>query len=376
MGTSNLDKPDYSQPVITALQVALVDLLRGWDIYPAAAIGHSSGEIAAAYCGGAISREAAYSISYFRGLVTASLIRNSSSQGAMMVVELSQLEVERYLKDPLTKYSKVSVACINSPTNVTLSGDATHIQELYVTFSEKNVFARMLRTGVAYHTKAMEQVSNKYKSFIQEVDASTSDPSLSRTVILSSVTGQRITAHELQESRYWIDNLVSPVQFFKAMSNVTINASNSKTKGTAGVLVDHLVEIGPHSTLKGPLRQIFQSGSSDRFSYSSILTRGQCAVTSALALAGDLYCLGYAMNMDQINRATERKVLTDLPSYPFDRSKTFWTESRISRDFRNREYPPHELLGIPSLDWSSLEAKWQNIIDIDASPWIKDHKVR
>lgn len=138
-GDSNLDDPMYSQPACTALQIALVDLLSSWGVVPSAVLGHSSGEIAAAYCAGGLSREWAWKVAYYRGLATASIRSNGSEATTMMSVGLSAEDVQPYL-DQFT--DQVSVGCINSPRNVTLSGSQSKIEALQELFKTRGFSAK------------------------------------------------------------------------------------------------------------------------------------------------------------------------------------------------------------------------------------------
>ena len=157
--TSNLDHPMYSQPVCTILQVALVDLLASWGILPTTVIGHSSGEIAAAYCAGAISRESAWDLAYHRGTVAALSKTLSSAPLAMMAVGLGETEFQGYWDRTQSDGGNVAIACFNSPESITISGCEKRINAIKQALDDDNVFARKLKVDVAYHTMYMECVS-------------------------------------------------------------------------------------------------------------------------------------------------------------------------------------------------------------------------
>ena len=114
-----------TQPLCTILQVALVDLLTVWGLKPMAVVGHSSGEIAAAYCAGALSKASAYKVAYFRGALSSELSRFKHSKGSMLAVALSKDDVQVYLDEVSSLWSsgRLLVGCVNSPQNVTLSGE-------------------------------------------------------------------------------------------------------------------------------------------------------------------------------------------------------------------------------------------------------------
>lgn len=140
---SSLDKPEFSQPLCMAVQVALVNLLRVWGVLPAAAVGHSSGEIAAAYAAGCLTQREAITLAYYRGLAT----EKQKRRGGMAAVGLGRTEVVTFLTPGLT------IACENSATNVTVSGDEEELESFInaINKSQSDVLARRLRVQRAYH---------------------------------------------------------------------------------------------------------------------------------------------------------------------------------------------------------------------------------
>ena len=143
--TSRINDAEYSQPLCTALQIALVNLLATWGIHPTAVVGHSSGEIAAAYASKAITAEAAIVIAYYRGEVT----KNNTRLGAMAAVGLGRKGVSRFL------VNGVVIACENSPKSVTLSGDKDQLHRVLEVLKQEqpNVFCRLLKVEMAYHSR-------------------------------------------------------------------------------------------------------------------------------------------------------------------------------------------------------------------------------
>lgn len=142
--SSRLGEAELSQPVCTAVQVALVNLLRTWNVSPAAVVGHSSGEIAAAYACNALTATEAVTISYYRG----QSLKASTLSGGMAVVGLSQAETTHYLM------RGVSIACENGPISTTVSGDSAQLQLFIETLKKERpaVFIRRLNVDKAYHS--------------------------------------------------------------------------------------------------------------------------------------------------------------------------------------------------------------------------------
>lgn len=157
----NLRKTDYSQPACTAVQIALVDLLKSWGIKPVAVVGHSSGEIAAAYCAGLISHEAGMKVAWLRGQVSAT-VAQKGQKGGMLAVSASGESLQAKL-DGL-KTGKAIVGCLNSPKACTISGDATAVDELQEILKAEQIACTRLPMDVAYHSFHMESVREQYEA--------------------------------------------------------------------------------------------------------------------------------------------------------------------------------------------------------------------
>ncbi|GAW24702.1 hypothetical protein ANO14919_142930 [Xylariales sp. No.14919] len=371
----NVNRPEYSQPLSTALQIALVELLKSFGISPKAVIGHSSGEIAAAYTAGSLTLQSACKVSYFRGQLAGRLKAKAISAGAMISVNLPHDQVKSYLKTTGNRDvdGSVDVACINSPVNCTLSGPEHTIDVVKQHLDGEGIFAQKLNTGVAYHSSFMLIIANEYLSRMGTLEAENT-----RSVIpmVSTVTGRPVRLSALVTGQYWVDNLVSPVRFSDAIQLVTQKPST--LKAGLGNITD-LVEIGPHSALKRPIQDtVSQVGNRKQTRYASALNRSKDAVQSVLELLGQLFCHGHEFNISEANRLLPSPTppfLVDCPEYPFDRSHTYWSESRLSRDFRLRKPVSGDFLGWRFHDWNPLEPRWRNLWSVETTPWIGDHVV-
>ena len=371
---SNLNDPIYSQPICTILQIALVDLLADWGILPATVIGFSSGEIAAAYCTGAICRESAWDIAFYRGIMSALSKRLTNVPLAMMAVGTNETKFQSYWKKTESAGGLVTIACYNSPKSITISGCERRIDAIKLALHNDSIFARKLAVDVAYHTAYMENVASMYEELIGDIRPM--EPPLVTPTMFSSVTGARVAIEHLQHRNYWVENMISPVRFMQAASHA-LGAGSSKQSESA---VDHLLEIGPHCTLRGPLKQICDFyNATGSIGYSSILRRGAPAMQTTLEAMGQLFCKGFTVDFTKVNlsfaKYIDRCMLIDLPSYPWNHAGKYWLESRISKNYRLRKVPHHQLLGTPVPDWNPLEPKWRHTIRSSEIPWIRDHKV-
>ncbi|KAJ8061399.1 hypothetical protein OCU04_010455 [Sclerotinia nivalis] len=297
----------------------------------------------------------------------------------MMSVGLDRYQILPFLDEIKAEYDNfdLSVACYNSPANITVSGNVSQVVRLKALLDERNIFARKLQVQVAYHSSHMYEIADRYLDLIGELEAGDASD-LQSSIMVSSVFGRKMEKQELLESKYWVENLTSPVKFLEAL-NFALHISAED--GSSDPFVNDLIEIGPHSALRGPIKDILQHFKmSDRVKYYSMLTRYGSGLNTALKTVGELKCDGYDINLATVNYprgkiSSRQKVLTDLPEYPFDHSKIYWTENRLSRCFRFRKHARLDLLGTPSPDSTPFEKKWRHTLKIQEMPWIDDHKV-
>ncbi|RDL31344.1 Uncharacterized protein BP5553_09553 [Venustampulla echinocandica] len=375
--TSRVENAYISQPACTAIQLALVDLLASWDIRPSAVVGHSSGEIAGAYAAGILSLKACMTIAYHRGLATVNFAsRFPALKGAMLAVGGGETEVRPLLKGLRSGCGQVVIACINSPSSITASGDEEAIIELQTRVEGKRLFNRKLRVDMAYHSHHMSLVAEDYLTAIIDTEPLGS-PNIA---YYSSVTAHQIDGLELNPS-YWVDNLTSPVQFSRALQRMCI----SSDKGTsANDAINTLIELGPHSALEGPIKQTLKSAGQTPITigYVPSLVRGSDAIETMQQLAASLVSRGARLNFSAINFPKPRdniaaSLLTDLPRYPWQHSTKHWHESRISNNHRfARRWPRNDVLGGIADDSNDLEPRWRNIIRLDDLPWVRDHRIQ
>lgn len=367
---SRLDNPSFGQPMSTAIQLALVDTLADLGASPTAVVGHSSGEIAAAYAAYALSFEDAMSVSYHRGRLTGQLIaKQEANAGAMLAVGLSAKSAETYIQNLGRDSNKVKIACYNSPSNVTISGDATVVQQLSQALEADSVFNRVLRTnGAAYHSDQMRQIEREYHEALKDIRAR---PALVRMV--SSLTGYNTGQLALSRD-YWVRNLVSPVLFVDALKH--LSQGEDSTRG-----VEMLLEIGAHPQLVGAVKQTLKAlgKEANEIEYSYCLKRKTDARGTLLTCIGDLYSAGIVLDLHLANNGFEKrqtKLLVDLPRYPFNHDRSYWHESRLSTEYKNRQFLPHELLGNLSADLNALEPRWRRYLRLKELPWLQNHVVQ
>ncbi|KAH8647580.1 ketoacyl-synt-domain-containing protein [Tricladium varicosporioides] len=371
--TSDIHKASHSQTVGTAIQIALVELLRDWNVVPEAVVGHSSGEISAAFAAGHLTAEEALAIAYYRGLACA----RAPANGAMAAVGIDKEASDEEIA-ALGLQDQIRVACVNSPSSSTISGDSEAIDEIVGVLQDKGIFARKLKTGnKAYHSHHMLLVGQAYEDFVSLVYAKRiSANSEARGVqMFSSVTGHLGAKKLIDSPQYWRRNLESPVLFSDSIKDLL----NDKPY--------HLIEIGPHSALQQPIKQVEEAIEGRKISslYIPTLLRGKDAERSLLDLAGNLFLHKHPISLNKVNQLssssdgqelmTKCKILHDFPTYHWNHQVLLWSESRTSTDFRNREIPRHDLLGSRVVGIANRTAQWRNILRVQELPWLEDHRL-
>ncbi|KAL4956614.1 hypothetical protein BDW69DRAFT_202871 [Aspergillus filifer] len=366
--TSRINLSDIAQPATTAIQIALVEMLRDMGVRPAAVLGHSSGEVAAAYAAGALGHREALIIAYYKGFVAAWCKELVPSKGAMLAVGLGEEEATKFIQQKQGP-GQCIVACINSPSNVTISGDEDAVIEVQKLLARASIFNRRLKVDIAYHSHHMQAVSERFRSCLDgTLTASPGHP----VRFFSSVTGSEVTSP--LDSAYWVDNLVSQVRFAPAL--VQLSETMSKSTMTQGKTA--LIEIGPHSALKGPARQVMSSldGTlSGKSSYTPTLVRGEDAHLSFLRTIKNLFEQGISIPLDP-GEAEPHQIATplaDLPSYAWDHTNQYWHESRLSKEYRFRSHAPHDLVGLRIPGTSAMEPVFRHILSVDDIPWLQEH---
>ncbi|KAE8149917.1 hypothetical protein BDV25DRAFT_120086 [Aspergillus avenaceus] len=370
---SRVGEAALSQPLCTAIAIALVDLLYASGISFSAVVGHSSGEIGAAYAAGVITADEAMQIAYYRGKYAKLAAGQNGAKGGMMAVGMGFDEAKGFCEQP-TFQGRLGVAASNSPTGVTLSGDLDAVREAKDVFDARKTFARMLQVDTAYHSHHMLPCAEPYVSSLNAAQIRPNDRSQSPCTWISSVYGSEgePTPEELA-STYWRDNMAQAVLFSQALERAMIECGP----------FDAVLEVGPHPALKGPASQTLREVSDDPLPYFGVLDRKR---NDMLAFGDALTSLWLqfgpsAVNFEGYARATgpeglpSPKLVQDLPSYPWDHSQIYWRESRLSREYRTRSSPPHELLGHPLPGGSSEDSlRWRNILRIEEVSWIGDHR--
>ncbi|GLB11934.1 type I Iterative Polyketide synthase (PKS) [Aspergillus tubingensis] len=350
---SDINRPDIAQPLCTAIQISLVNLLKAWGITPDKVIGHSSGEFAAAYAANALSMDTAIILAYTRGFVA-----NMAPEGGMLAVGVGRDRIGQYLGD------EVALACENSPNSVTLAGKRDQLEQVAtrIQTEQPDTLLKMLPVERAYHSAYMASVGGKYEELTRPHLVNPRD---TMTPMYSTVFGNLIASPSELDAAYWRRSLESPVLFSTAF-----RALASSTHDNHQVVI----EIGSNSALRGPIQQILRSISMS-FTYCATMRSNESNLSRVLSVAGTAYVNQLPVDLLAVNEGYQGETLTDLPPYPWQREDIPWAETRISKQWRLRQFPRHELLGVRCLESNDFEPAWRNILKGEEVPWINHHRM-
>jgi SAM-dependent methyltransferase len=277
------------------------------------------------------------------------------------------------------------IACYNAPKNNTISGDEYKIDALKALLDADKVFARKLNVLNAYHSGHVKALADEYLELMSDVSFGDRLPSAD-IYMFSSVNGQKVEKDTL-DAQYWVDNMVSPVRFTDALLAMSFarlskgQASLRLNASAENIFADTIVEIGPHAALQGAIKDTLATKvSSSSVSYLSVLNRISPGVHTILNTAGFLSSHGSLVDILAVNEsanpsASAPRTLVRLPPYSFKHSEKVWYESRLSKNYRLRKYPRHDLFGAPVPDWNSESPRWRHIIRLSEQPWLRDHLV-
>lgn len=376
--TSRMNESDLSQPLNTAVQILLVDLLQSANIHFDAVAGHSSGEIAAAYAAGYLSARDALCIAYYRGInCRFAKSPNREIPGAMLAVGTSREDAIELCEDEEFA-GRLTLAAVNSSSSVTISGDEDAIEDLMDVLEEEKMFHRRLHVDKAYHSMHMVPTAEPYLEAMRRagIRALTPDCTTRRCTWYSSVfDGRPVDSSFDLDGKYWVENLLRPVLFAPALSAAL----------SSGTVFDAVIEVGPHPALQSPSKQTIQDVLKSSPPCLGILHRQVDATESFTKALGALWStLGKeAVDLQKCEVAmadTEHiqlpHVLKNLPTYQWNHDKKYWHESRRSRFLRTRQQPWHPLLGDATPDSGPHALRWKNILKPDELEWLKGHSVQ
>ena len=342
---SRLAETEIAQPLLFAFQVGIMRVLESKGLIADAVIGHSVGEVAAAWAAGVLSLEEAVKVIYQRSHAQG----KTQGAGRMAAAGMSAEKIKTVL-DELAVSDQVSIAGINSPKSITLSGQLSALEILNDYCEERGIFYRILDLDYAFHSAAMDSVEGEIKNSLKGLDLSDEN----RT-FYSTVTGNILGGKNL-DSTYWWDNIRKPVLFASAMDKMLDD----------GYQV--FLEIGPHPVLRTYVNECGREKDRNILSVSTIKRQGE-SKTALLNSLYNCYLAGCSLNTKDVFPSNYQTV--KLPHYPWQKEKHWYTLTAEGSDLVNR-HREHPLLGYRLKD---LDACWENQIDTSLLSYLNDHVV-
>ncbi|MFI9507814.1 SDR family NAD(P)-dependent oxidoreductase [Nocardia sp. NPDC052566] len=338
---SRVTDTEVAQPANFLVQVALVAELAALGVRPAAVVGHSVGEVSAAYVSGMLSLRDALRVSYHRSRLQA------TTRGAMLAVGLSAEDAMALVPEA----DRISVAAVNSPTAVTLAGDRDAIGRMYERVSETGTFARILNVEVGYHSHLMDPILDEIGAVLADLRPRTPDVPLYSTVHAGAVTGAE------WDAAYWCRNVREPVRFADTMTGLIADGHRV------------FLEVGPNPVLSGSIREILVRADESGTAIGTLNRKEGDIVSLRRAIAG-LYAVG-ALDTSVVPGGPAVTPHVALPAYPWQKSRV-WSEpesvvrERMALDTR---YP---MLGQRTAPSAS---EWTASLSVSTLPWLHDHVV-
>ncbi|MBC9783075.1 amino acid adenylation domain-containing protein [Heliobacterium chlorum] len=331
-----------SQPANFAIQVALCALWRSFGIKPDGIVGHSTGEAAAFYEAGVYTFEDAVKVVIHRSRLQQTL----SGTGKMVAVGLPEAEVLEKLK-PFR--DKISIAAVNSPRTVTISGNEQALIEFIEPLQASGVFCKFLQVQIPFHSSYMEPIKEELLECIRDIR-----PMKAKVPLFTTGAGEKTDGTNLDAAYWWL-NIRGTVLFAKAINQIIDDEYNV------------FLEVGPHPVLAGSISECLEDKKQDGKTLCSLKRKDneQERIISTLA---EMHNLGFTIDW---NIFYAEGNITRLPTYPW-RKDLYWTEPEdVQR--RRKGLIDHPLLGFRQYTPSP---SWEMGISTEQYPYLRDHRIQ
>jgi acyl transferase domain-containing protein/NADPH:quinone reductase-like Zn-dependent oxidoreductase/acyl carrier protein len=359
-----LEDTAKAQPLLFAMQVALVRTLASWGIVPSVVVGHSVGEVAAAVTAGVLSLEQGIQLVLKRGQRMGETSAASEEQGRMLAAEMSVGEASSalYAYALSNDGPAPEIAAINAPCSVVFSGSEAKLQVLSGILASREVNTRWLDVRYAFHSLAMDKAGKALAADLRAELASVGRSRPSVTIV-STVTGKSWEEND-GGAEYWGEGIRRPVLFRQAVDQVLRFGCRT------------VIEIGPHPVLLRSVTACAEEtleGSADGSAISTIasMRRGQGARGTLMTAAALLYEQGAALAWQ--NMYPGSIVPVELPPYIWNRRRYWLAEdsvapARVAHPERGNELLQQEISS------PFVEGRlWQSLLSTSAQPWLAEH---
>ncbi|MFA1559462.1 acyltransferase domain-containing protein, partial [Actinomadura chokoriensis] len=302
-GSSNadlLDQTAFTQAALFAIEVALFRLVKRWGVAPDFLAGHSIGEVAAAHVAGVLSLQDACDLVVARGRLMQAL----PCTGAMVALEASETEVSPQL---VGREQQVSIAAVNGPSSVVISGDEHHVSEIAALWGKRGRRVKRLRVSHAFHSPYMDSMLDAFRKVVESL---TFHPPM--IPIVSNVTGELLRDEEACSPEYWVRHVRQPVRFYDAMISL-------QTRG-----VSTFIELGPGGALTAMIQNCLTDAHTATAALAPVLRPDRSETRTLLNSLGEVFVRGGAVDWEAVFPG--RPSAVQLPTYAFQR-KRYWLET-------------------------------------------------
>ncbi len=347
-----LDDTTYAQPALFALQVALFRALQSRGLAPDLLSGHSVGEISAAHISGVLSLPDAAKLITARGRLMGELPKG----GAMVAIEATEKEAQDHLKG---KEKELSIAAINSPTSIVISGTSEAIDEAQAHFEAQGKKTKRLSVSHAFHSPLIEPMLEAFEQVVRSLDLKAP-----QIPIVSELSGEILTPSEATDPAYWVTHARKPVRFAEAITTL-------EAQGTSAYL-----ELGPDPVLCAMAEQTL--GEEGQGALIATLREGRGEADALALCLASAHANGAQVNWESLFKGTGAKRVP-LPTYPFQRKRYWLSASTNVGDPASigQSDAEHPLLGA-AVELAGEEGEALLLtgrLSLSTHPWLADHAV-
>lgn len=348
---NDITEIDIIQPALVAIEIALAKLWMHLGVQPYAVIGHSMGEVAAAYIADKISLHDAANIICTRS----KLMKEQSGKGAMGYIALSADEVQNAL-DKL-QLQNVNIGVVNSPKSTVVTGNKNEIEQIVQYYEQQEIFSRLIKVDVASHSKHMDALKERLKDATKNINTNQS-----KIIFQSTVHPSQDEQANLDAS-YWVDNLRNTVQFSSAIEKLIDNG------------VDTFIEISPNPILSQAIQENIEYKNSDA-QYLSSLEKNTDDERNFSKHVAQAYCNGILINWKNLYGNNYEKIL--LPEYPWQK-EYYWIKNSESNLLQQNRIvkgkSAHSFLHEYIFNNNVNTHIWKCNLNLDTFNYLIDHKV-
>lgn len=344
-GDDRYERTEIAQPALFALQVGITRMLAQRGVVPSAVIGHSVGEVAAAWACGALSLPDAVCVIFQRSRLQG----ETKGQGRMTAVGINGEEALALIAQH-NLGDRVCVAGFNSSRGATVAGSPDALSVLEAALAEQALFFRRLDLDYAFHSPAMDSIETGIREALAHIQPRATDVPFYSTVTGTPLDGTALTAD------YWWHNVREPVRFEQAANQLAAKGNNI------------FVEVGPHPLLRSYLNDTLKSADMQGRVLSTA-TRGGDDPEKIWTAAGQVIASGGQIDLQSLFPWEGTAV--DLPTYPWQRERHWHPTTPESLGMLSRRHV-HPLLGYAL---QQHENTWQNQLDTQSHPTLADHVV-